>query len=688
MERELREANLAQYTLALREHYPIQQLHYEDNNQQPLAPTSPSSVIDGLGVVERLRELETAGQPPTSAFGYINSVDRAAVAAVLHDVAQDMDALADLSLAEGTYQMVLGNYSRSNAMLTALAKGAPLPEPEIIKTPRTGQSLTHRVGLTLPTVNTAVESPQWASSFTPRALAEPALNAKIGALLPTPSDVYCQVEYQRKDSSNVLTTEVVQLTLLSLDLEPIDLLYGFPESIEDTHSELAKRFKQVAYSDAAQFSNDAFYDFTVDFEAAVGTYTIADIAPLMAQLKLLCANSRYLRARDLVHPTADTTNLELTGVSANSLQELASRANNLRNGLEQAANSLLPNAAANAIWPLADYGINEAAVATPVAATLGGSVVYTDTIERIKQLAGDRVEQYDQLVAPVFTDPTLDTAAKVEIYQKAVSHLLGKSFLLLPQISVLNAAELTNAYSAKSSILPANEPLVIERWTAGAARVRRQVNRLENVSFLQSLFLDETTASLSWEPIQLPYRPSDHWVGVELPNDYYQNHFQDTNLVSLDKLSLVMNWHTTPSNLPFVGLLVDEWTETIPAKEETAGLAFHYDQPNSKAPQSILLAVHPEDSSASTAWQWEQLVNTLDTTLELSKMRAVEPDHLQTVTMDDTTYYTPGNTASDVFDAFSQLLPATFARVAPPDSEESWSTDYHKNNDTHLHKPN
>lgn len=692
LERTLREYGLAQYTLDLRQAYPIQQLNYQDNNQQTLEPTSPSSVVDGLAIVEKIRAIEQTGEEFGDAFPYVSLGDQTGVAVAMDKIVQDMDALADLSLAEGTFQMVIGNYGRSNAMMSALTKGTPIPEPEIIKTPRTGQTLTHRVGLTLEAVDTATASPIWAGAFTARALAEPALNAKLGDLLPNPSQVQCQVEYQRKDGADNITTEVVNVSLSHLQIEPIDLLYIFPESIKDSYTELAKRFYQVAFqwvtgpNSLAPYDN--YYDFKLDFEApSAGDYTVADIAPLVAQLQLLFSNSRYLRAGDLVHPTTDTSNLELTGVGSNALQELAARASTLRNSLEQAATNLNANSGRAELWNLAAYGLSEAALATPQAEQVVMNLSYADASASIQTLALDKVAQYDKVVAPIFNDPDLDTGGKVELYQKAVSTLLGKSFLMLPQIVPLNATALQNAHGAASSILPTQDAMAVERWTAGAARVRRQINRLENVSFLQGLFLDYDTESLQLSPVQLPYRPNDHWVGVEVPNDYYKNHFLDTNLVSLDKLSLVMDWHTAPSATPFVGLLVDEWIEKIPGAEETAGLAFHYDQPNAKAPQSILLAVHPQDSAATTAWEWHQLVNTLDTTLELSKIRAVEPDHLQTATFSSTVYSTNDPTMN-VFDAFSQLLPATYNKVAAPNSEESWSTDYHKNNNTHLYKTN
>ncbi len=48
--------------------------------------------------------------------------------------------------------------------------------------------------------------------------------------------------------------------------------------------------------------------------------------------------------------------------------------------------------------------------------------------------------------------------------------------------------------------------------------------------------------------------------------------------------------------------------------------------PPAKAPQTILIAVSPE---VSGKWDWDNIVDTLNETLDTSKKRAVEPDHLE-----------------------------------------------------------
>jgi hypothetical protein len=92
---------------------------------------------------------------------------------------------------------------------------------------------------------------------------------------------------------------------------------------------------------------------------------------------------------------------------------------------------------------------------------------------------------------------------------------------------------------------------------------------------------------------------------------------------------------------PQCGLLLDEWTEVIPAPEETTGITFHYDRPNAEPPQVMMLAVPPRITGQ---WQWADLVDAIHETMELARRRAVEPDHV-------------GSTS------YGRFLPATISAV-------------------------
>jgi hypothetical protein len=157
------------------------------------------------GVVQRDH---TAVLPPTSDSarldGFLRAVDH---------IADALDAVGDLALAEAVYQLARGNHMRAAAVLGALAEGKPLPRPEIVDTPRSGTMLTHRLFLVLPRVDgarlsrstvpddvtrdanrRAAAPPGWATiPMTPRACAEPALNRWLGAALGNPAQIVARV---------------------------------------------------------------------------------------------------------------------------------------------------------------------------------------------------------------------------------------------------------------------------------------------------------------------------------------------------------------------------------------------------------------------------------------------------------------------------------------------------------------
>jgi hypothetical protein len=73
------------------------------------------------------------------------------------------------------------------------------------------------------------------------------------------------------------------------------------------------------------------------------------------------------------------------------------------------------------------------------------------------------------------------------------------------------------------------------------------------------------------------------------------------------------------------GLLIDDWTEVVPAPTETTGVAFHFDRPGAAAPQALLLAIPPAPDGR---WRWEELVGTITDTFDRARLRAIEPDQV------------------------------------------------------------
>ena len=233
------------------------------------------------------------------------------------------------------------------------------------------------------------------------------------------------------------------------------------------------------------------------------------------------------------------------------------------------------------------------------------------------------------------------TAVSKEKLQKlteAAKILFGEDFQIAPEfnLSAEQGNELQKCLDDQSQLLKyqtidlSNE-FPVDEWLYGVARVREKLGAWENLVMLAEGFKDRQPLDLT--PIQLPFKPDDSWLGLAYPEKEFE--------IEGDKLLYTAYLTDFNPAKPQCGLLVDEWTEVIPAKKETTGMTFHYDRPNSEPPQTLLLVT---PSAFTGSWKWEDVVNTLEETLDLAKLRAVEPDHI-----DQTDY--------------AQFLPATVAAV-------------------------
>jgi len=211
--------------------------------------------------------------------------------------------------------------------------------------------------------------------------------------------------------------------------------------------------------------------------------------------------------------------------------------------------------------------------------------------------------------------------------------VFGKAFVVLPRFAAANAAELEQAL-ANSANIQDGDPLRVVTWFQRMARVRDGVARLNAaLGYAEAL---NTGEKLRLTVAQLPYSADDRWVGLPL---------EAQQRLAGGKLSLVVQ-SAGPIDVrqPLVGLLIDEWVEVVPSATETTGIALQYDQPNAAPPQTILVAVPPEIGAPWTVWSLQQV---LLETLDLARIRAVDPDAL-----DEVGHYLPAlyfacNTAGD-----------------------------------------
>ena len=196
---------------------------------------------------------------------------------------------------------------------------------------------------------------------------------------------------------------------------------------------------------------------------------------------------------------------------------------------------------------------------------------------------------------------------------------MGSDVLLLPRFTFPDAAAAAQADAARDTLLAyvrdsVGVPLPADEWLHGAACVRSLVHDFEIVRAMADASRD---VPLELSPIQLPFRTGDSWLGAQYPT---------TMQVMHDTVSVVQH---LPQGFAAAGaqcgLLIDQWLESVPTREEVTGLTFNFNAPNSAPPQALLLAVTPDETGS---WQWDDLVDSVLDTFRRARLRAVEPDML------------------------------------------------------------
>ena len=137
-----------------------------------------------------------------------------AIISEIDQIADAFDAIGDLVTSESVYQIVQGIHVRAAAIVKALADGKAVPDPQIVRTPRTGTLVNHRVVLCLDSEAGATAN-GWTTA-SQRSQAAPALNQWVAE----------QLEAADSIRISVYVDEVQQTyTLDDFGLQAVDLLY-------------------------------------------------------------------------------------------------------------------------------------------------------------------------------------------------------------------------------------------------------------------------------------------------------------------------------------------------------------------------------------------------------------------------------------------------------------------------------
>jgi hypothetical protein len=284
----------------------------------------------------------------------------------------------------------------------------------------------------------------------------------------------------------------------------------------------------------------------------------------------------------------------------------------LKNAIPTDGSTIAPGTARSLLLSIAAFGMPGAVPVSPVGSGVGARAALHAQALSVNAEVQDRIDSLTALDAAY--DPRAATAVDTRRYHEArMREVFGQEFRVLPRFTPVDPATLGGTFAASTS-LQNNNPLESVTWLQRATRVRDGASWLDTaLMYAEAL----GTAGANLKVGQLPFKNGDRWVGLP------------SGAALGGRVSLVAHAPVPiDTTRPLAGLLVDEWVEVVPIAEETTGLAFHFNRPNGRAPQAILLAVVPDDR---TTWDLETLEDTVNETLELAKLRTVDLSVLREV---------------------------------------------------------
>lgn len=668
----LKKLNL--YIYDFRDKFPYEQ-HFV--KQQGSTDTATES-IPVIKVVNGVTLAEVTTTFPYGATGPVTSAtanERAAIELEKDKLADTLDAVKDLLLAESTYQMVQGNIDRSGAVLNAVKDASIPPELDVINTPRSSQlTFTNRVTLHFENADAGLpaNNPWSPIPMTPRAQMEAGLNKWLGMVLGPPGDMVFRAAHLDVDGNEI---DHLDMSVADLAIQPIDLIYisgnELNSGVRDGNVEnrtgtselegrIAHRYRQVKALDDEVVVRIEFMR-----PETAGGKTLGQLLPLLRMLKSMITDSRPLHAGDF-EPASKAGTIDVNNPQGYDVPNLQGRVESIsvlfKSYLDELGNipinatvkdihgdpqSYTDLKSTFAAMDMSKVGFDEitftfdgvhAADLQNVLIRISNTglpdafprltSVFTDEAKRIlleqARSVSRRDATADARASALLAEAAVatDVSAKVEKYIAAGKTLLGEVFNILPIFTYHNGIDIQQSNADRSQLLKyAKDTLKmlfpVDEWLQSTSHVRPKSARWDGIrAFVESF----NAASLELNPLQLPYRAGDSWLAVEFPETDELTH-EPFNILH-DTLSVVTHGEAAFTFVGQCGLLIDDWTEVIPTKEEVTGLTFNYDRPNASPPQALLLAVTPEETGH---WAWDDLVGILNDTLQRAKRRAVEP---------------------------------------------------------------
>lgn len=617
LERMLGDATMHAELAQLRARYPQRR---QDDSAAPQAGNDhvvPDALVDGLEVLN----------DRTNAAILVRRSTDPTFAAILDELQTNVDAVADLLVAEGVHQITSGRSEAAGATFQAVAEGLQPPEVTVTREPRSGITLTHRTVQVVGPDGPAVLG--WADR--PR-----------GRLAP-----FVELWARRALGPAAQWT----VAGIGLDVVGVCALDVVAESSSpDGLTLLTHRIAAAGSGDVVAVSADPDFARLTALAQAVGDVlatarpaTAGDLSEAPEQANTVDAGT--VRARGgpdaaSLQPLAAASAAELDAIQA-AVEAVLNAATGHGPGAQLDSALLTPFARLGVSATVPVPTLPTAPIATVVAAASAAAAILRDADAEIATAVGLAVTAG----APA---PPGTASRSVRLATACLSPTALASLVRLCRRIGGNQVVPTIAAASQLSDrrVTTASTRSLSGWVSRTGRVRGALAALDD---LRLFVAAEGRVPDAMQAAQFPLVPAEGWLGGELaertlgPED---NVLRRWIRPDGPRVHIVAAGSSGAIDAPTLhALVVDEFAEVLPSPTVTTGLAVHYDAPGARPPQAVLLAVHP--APVAQTWTWQLLIDTAKEALALARMRGVDLDDLA---------------VSGLYDD----LPFTYVRDVPP----------------------
>ena len=581
----------------------------------------------------------------------------------IEQLADTFDALSDLVLSEGVYQLVQGNRVAFSALMQNMQDGRIFNLPQITEIPIHSAVVRHKVAIALD-ARSDIEALGWDRNISsenaqnetviginPWVLSkvEPALSNWIGKNLGSATDIRFVIE--QTDDDDKITESYCSIS--ELGISPLTYFYLSSNiSLFVRYIELSYRKKHRLFSQK----------LLIDYKKRKNTWgaeikTIFENEWVLNNLRSLLANSRALTAEDFSTTVTHGGEINLKGIDKaelkNKFQLLLDYCKNLSTDLQHLieARSKSESESANMqLWTEAevievvDKLVESASLGISTALTSISSNTFESKTEEQQlkmqksllatcRIVFNTISSNIKKAGTAITEiDNNDEESVLATYTKAIQELLYASFRVIPHfnlkpLSVEDFAALSEQLKADFSYQNVS-PLEMESWTSEVSKVRAPMAQFNQIRIFSDFSgIPQGQAAV----LQFPFNAEKdkEWLGREVVSEDAMD--DKESLVIYDRENF-----TSDATTFNAGLIIDNWMEFLPYEKQRGGIVFNFDQPNAEAPQVILLAVpskivmrkRKDQSIEAKNWTLDDLIVTLNDTRLMAENRAVEPDHL------------------------------------------------------------